>query len=248
MKKALCILLCILLCTGLFGCSDDKPTLDIDAKEGSLGGLRIGMSFEEAKSSGAFDVEALELYNQDENAPFFSPAVSRGEGTELLGEDCSLDMSFVEGKLSGIYFEVNMYMDDRGVDFSQREEFFTEKADLLEDALREALGKPQYENKSALPGGVYPKEVDTEAVREMTYFIKDGKVLEDKITAKELTEYMKNADYDYAVSSFCAKGAVYSETDLNTNPDAGTVSVQLNSKELILESLNAKEMFMNSMQ
>ncbi len=248
MKRFVLFVIGILLFAVLFGCTGDKPTLDMDIEEGSLGGLKIGMSFEEAKSSGAFDVEALKLYDQDENASFFSPAVSRGTGTELMGEDCSLDMSFIDGKLAGISFEVNMRMDDRGVDFSQREEFFTEKADLLENALREALGEPQYENKSALPGGVYPKEDDTDAVREMMYFIKDGKVLDEKISGKELTEYMKNTDYDYAVSVFNAKGAVYSEAELSTVPDAGTVSVQLNTKDLILESLNAREMFMNGMQ
>lgn len=239
MKRFILLTICLLLFSTVAGCADDKPRLEIDVEEGSLGRLRIGMSFEEAKNSGVFDVEDLELYNQDVNAPFFSPAVSRGEGTELLGEDCSLDMSFVDGKLAGISFEVNMYMDDRGVDFSQREEFFTEKADLLENALRETLGEPHYENKTALPGGIYPKEDDTEAVREMMYFVKDGKVLDvpEKIPGKDLMEYCKNTDYDYAVSSFCAKGAIFSEADLNKNPDAGTVLVQLFTKELLLKGM-----------
>ncbi len=236
MKKAITILLCFLIVVSVFGCSGEKTTLELNLDEASLGCLRLGMSFEDAKKSGVFDENDIELYNQDVNASLFSASVPAGKGVELLGEDCILDMYFIDGKMASATFNVNMYMDERNVDFSQRDEFFNEKSLLVENALRDTLGNPVYESKTALPGGIYPAEDDKEAVREMIYLIKDGKVIvtSEKIAGSRLIEYLKNTDFDYAVTSFCAKVPVFSEEDFDTVREGGIVYVQICSKEFHL--------------
>ena len=236
MKRVISLILSGLMLICLFGCGDSADGL-IDPESATLNGLRLGMSVDKSGKSGVFDEQYLEYRSKDGIIPYDPASVQRGKGVEYLGEDCALQMYFSDGKLISAQFEVNMNMDERGIDFSQREEFFNEKTALVENSLKEALGEATYELKTSLTGGVYPREDDYEAWRQVVYFIKDGKVLPSgNLVGSKLSEYYNNTDYDYVISSFCVKGVVYTENDFDTTSNAGMVIVQIATKEAAAQS------------
>ncbi len=243
MKKFTAIVLCIALLFSFASCGirgHEVEKLDIDLEKGSLEGLRLGMSFEEMKQSGVFDAEKIEMMYGEGYLPFDMAYVNSGEGVSILGEDSALAMYIIDGKLSAVIYDINMDMTGRVSDFSEREEFFTQKAELISSALKDALGEPAYYNSTAIKGSVYPGDEDNEAIVQIVYFVKDGKLLsKDDLRGTGFSAHYAETDFDYAIGTMLTKSFITSEDSLATRSDAGTITLQIASKDALQQTQSA---------
>ncbi len=242
MKRITAVILLIGMIFAFASCGikgHEVETLKIDLKTGTLEGLSLGMSVEEVKKSGVFAEDKVEMMYGEGLLPFDLAYVKNGEGVTVLGEDSALEMFIIDGKLVAAAFDVNMDMTGRVSDFSEREEFFTYRAELIESALENALGEPTYYSAGGIAGSVYPGDDDKEAIKQIVYFVKDGKVLsKDKLEGNGLTEHYMQTDFDYAIGSMQTKSFIASEESLSTRSDAGTISLQITSKEYLVAAQN----------
>jgi len=243
MKKITAVVLLMAMMFSFVSCGikgNETETLAIDLKTGTLEGLTLGMNVDEAKASGVFDPDKLEIIYGEGLLPFDMAHVKSGEGVTILGEDCALGMFIIDGKLGAVSFDLNMDMTGRVSDFSEREEFFTQRAELVESALEKTLGKPAYYNSTAIKGSVYPGDDDNEAMVQIVYFVKDGKLLsEDEVKGSGLTEHYAMTDFDFVVASMLTKSFIASEDSLATRSDAGIITLQIASKEALQETQSA---------
>ncbi len=238
MKKITAVVLLITMMFSFASCGirgHEAETLDIDIKTGTLEGLTLGMSIEDAKASGVFDADKLGVTFGEDILPYDMGVVDYGQGVTLLGEDSSLQMMFIDGKLGVALFDLNMDMTGRVSDFSEREEFFTQRADIISSALENTLGKPTFCSSGSIKGSVYPGDDDDEAIVHLVYFVKDGKLLsEDELKGSGLMEHYAMTDFDFAVASMFTKSFIASEDSLATRSDAGIITVQISSKKALL--------------
>ena len=237
MRKITAVFLFVMVILCLSGCGEEKPTLDIGLEDGTLCGLRLGMSVEETKASGVFNADKFEIIYGDGVLPYDMAVVNPSEGVSILGEDSSLQMIFVDGKLGAAVFDLNMDMTGRENDFTKRDEFFGKRADLISSALENTLGKPIYYSAGGINGSVYPGDDDDEAIRHIVYFVKDGKLLaESDLKGKGLSDYYKNTDFDYIIYARLTKSFITSESELSTRSDAGIIAVQISDRQTLLLS------------
>ncbi|MBR6800977.1 MAG: hypothetical protein IKM61_04425 [Eubacteriaceae bacterium] len=240
MKKITAAVLCIALLFSFASCGingHEVKKLDIDLEKGSLGGLRLGMSVDEAKASGVFDADKLQIIYGEGVLPFDMAYVNSGEGITVLGEDSALEMFIIDGKLSAVTYDLNMDMTGKVSDFSEREEFFTGKAGLITSALKDSLGEPAFYNSGGIKGSVYPGDDDNEAIVQIVYFVKDGKLLsKDDLRGTGLSAHYAQTDFDFAIASMLTKSFIASEESLATRSDAGIITLQIASKQALQQT------------
>ena len=228
----------------IFGCGDVKgerkaSELQLDIKNGSLYGLTLGMSFEEFIRSDILDRKSLSADGVIQEWDYYEVDAMPDGGIGLCGYPVNIFMYYKGDELYYINMNAMLELVKPTDNYKKIDKIFAEAADTVENSLTDIAGTPHLELRETLGGYIYPKDDDKNAVTEIVYFIKDGKVLDGEVPLTGATDVpedvFKQTDYDYAIIYYARKASVSATRDEKKLTDAGRIELGIYTKEAITD-------------